>query len=104
MQEQYDPMNDIKQVISNFFESYTLVAVAQHGLGSFATTELNGDQMVYDALEEFTFTKYAQNLTDKLCGDEQKISHQHRLEIYRTGTHLMEQTIEEYISKYGKQK
>ena len=34
MQEKYDPTNDIKQVISNFFESYTLVAVAQHGLGS----------------------------------------------------------------------
>ena len=67
-------------------------------------TELNGDKMVYDALEELTFAKYEQNLADKLGDDGQKISNHHKLEIYRTATNLMEHTIEEYISKYGQPK
>ena len=95
-------IDDVRQVIINFFESYTLVAVAQHGLGSFVVQEPTGDKIIYDLLEEFTLEKFITHIKSRLEEDADKIAPNHMLDIHRCGTQLLEQTIEEYMAKYRK--
>ena len=100
--EESNLVNDVKQVMVNFFESYLLVAVAQHGLSSFAVMEPNGDKMVYDLLESFTFEDFKNHIQSRLESDAEKIESNHMFDIYRHGTILLEQTIENYMEKYRK--
>lgn len=102
-QEELQEFKDnTRKCMINSLESFMLLMISQHAIGTTAVQLEGGEKFVYDLLESITFEEHMGYLKEKLGQDINNIDPRFLHSAYEKAIQAIENTIEEYIDKFGK--